>query len=108
MSKHLLKVETVLKEALIARGFSDGEAMQMISRLSAGEIPEEVSRERKPHTMGITTRMPFGKYRGMELRDIKSSYLLWISNEEWFEVKFYSLGEMVNKEIERRKTEGTL
>lgn len=108
MTKHLMKVELVVRDALIARGFSAGESMQMITRLSVGNPDKKPPGPAPTQSSTGQIKMPFGKYRGWEIRDIKSNYLIWLSNEDWFTVKFTDLGKELDKELIYRRKAGTI
>ena len=48
------------------------------------------------------TKMPFGKYKGIDIIFINSGYLRWLLNEDWFISKDDDLVLAVEKELELR------
>ena len=51
--------------------------------------------------------MPFGKYSGKPLHLITSRYLIWLTEQDWFEKKYPDLLEDVEWEITQRDKEGS-
>lgn len=48
-------------------------------------------------------KIPFGKYKGELLADIPDSYLDWLLEQEFFELKFKEHWKMTKQEKEYRK-----
>ena len=49
-------------------------------------------------------KMPFGKYKGVDLAFINSGYLNWLINQDWFVMKSdESLVVAVEKELDERE-----
>lgn len=49
---------------------------------------------------------PFGKHKGQDIEDIETSYLEWISGEDWFKQKFKKGCEAIKKELDYREKWG--
>jgi uncharacterized protein (DUF3820 family) len=47
-------------------------------------------------------RIFFGKYNGQDLEDIPTTYLVWLSEQEWIEEKYPELMIETENEIEYR------
>ncbi|VBB42842.1 hypothetical protein TRIP_B220090 [uncultured Desulfatiglans sp.] len=84
------RIFELVEEALQARGFSEGETAQILERLvRCGEDaswppPADFSRRE-------WSTMPFGKYAGLGMDELPSNYLLWLTDQDWFEAKYYGL-----------------
>jgi uncharacterized protein (DUF3820 family) len=48
-------------------------------------------------------KIPFGKFRGKLLADIPNSYLTWLLEQEFFELRFKDIWKMTKLEKEYRK-----
>lgn len=76
------KVVDIIKEALVHRGFSDGETEQLINRLlKYGEDAAPVG----------PPRMPFGKYKDIPIDEVPHEYLNWLLAQSWFREKYDAL-----------------
>ncbi|MCE5256547.1 MAG: DUF3820 family protein [Spirochaetaceae bacterium] len=49
--------------------------------------------------------MPFGKYKGIDIVDIPSSYLRWCCLQDWFE-KYRGLLKAIDEELKFRDKRG--
>lgn len=43
--------------------------------------------------------LPFGKFRGCRIGEVPDSYLVWLSENDWFEKKYPDLQERINEEL---------
>lgn len=48
--------------------------------------------------------IPFGKYRGKCLQECTTSYLTWLTEQDWFERDYAELFEAVECELSYRRT----
>jgi len=48
-------------------------------------------------------KMPFGKYKGVDIAFINSAYLQWVNNQDWFIDKYEKECLAVEKELEERE-----
>lgn len=46
--------------------------------------------------------IPFGKFKDKEIEEAPSKYLLWLTDQDWFNDKFVQLSNEVVKELEWR------
>jgi len=46
--------------------------------------------------------IPFGKFKDKEIEEAPSKYLLWLTDQDWFNDKFVQLPNEVVKELEWR------
>jgi uncharacterized protein (DUF3820 family) len=51
-------------------------------------------------------QIPFGKYKGIDMEDVPTSYLEWIKGEKWFQTREPILHENILKELKYRKQFG--
>jgi uncharacterized protein (DUF3820 family) len=51
-------------------------------------------------------QIPFGKYKGVDIEDVETSYLEWIKGEKWFLTRETKLYENILKELKYRKQFG--
>jgi uncharacterized protein (DUF3820 family) len=51
-------------------------------------------------------KIPFGKFKGVEIEDVPTSYLKWIKGEQRFQLQHKSLYENILKELKFRKQFG--
>jgi uncharacterized protein (DUF3820 family) len=93
------RIVEIVEEALKHRGWSVGETNQIIARLM--EYGPDVIYD----TANGLTWMPFGKYKGVRIRDIPSEYLQWIYSQEWFEDRFEKLHKETREILEAREAE---
>lgn len=94
------RIVEIVQEALLHRGWSDGETNQIIARLM--EYGPDVIYDGKN---GLTW-MPFGKYKGVRIREIPTDYLIWIYSQEWFTDKYEKLTREVKEVVESREETG--
>jgi uncharacterized protein (DUF3820 family) len=88
------KIKGQVLEALIARGFFPGEAEQMVQRLAQSD--EQWEREQARFEDCSFRILPFGKHKGSTIAQVPRDYLYWLSGQDWFREKHYSLWEAVN------------
>ena len=88
MSKNLKKVENIVREALLSRGFRQGEVDQIIYRLE-----NKVEEEQDPVLSYENRVLPFGKYKGWDIGRVPISYINWLSMQDWFEDEYPYLYE---------------
>jgi hypothetical protein len=50
--------------------------------------------------------MPFGKHKGCPIEDLETSYLEWLTEQDWFIEKFELAAEQVGKELAFRNRFG--
>lgn len=50
--------------------------------------------------------MPFGKYKGIDIVDIPSSYLRWCCLQDWFEERYKGLLKAIDEELRFRDKRG--
>jgi len=50
--------------------------------------------------------IPFGKHRGSGIEDVPTSYLEWLTEQDWFTEKFSEGAKAVGKELEFRQRFG--
>lgn len=50
--------------------------------------------------------MPFGKYKGIDIVDIPSSYLRWCCLQDWFEERYRGLLKAIDEELKFRDKRG--
>ena len=50
--------------------------------------------------------IPFGRFKGHRIGEVPDSYLIWLSESDWFEKKFPDLQERVNEELAFREDQG--
>lgn len=105
-SRHLAKVENLILESLMQRGYSKGEAELILSKVSTPQPFDGPGTTPPPGATGSKILMPFGKFRGWQLKDIDTQYLMWISSQEWAQVKFEGLIREIDAEINDRKING--
>jgi len=48
----------------------------------------------------------FGRFKGHRIGEVPDSYLIWLSESDWFEKKFPDLQERVNEELAFREDQG--
>jgi uncharacterized protein (DUF3820 family) len=51
---------------------------------------------------GEKVRIPFGKFTNLDIEDVPSSYLVWLTNQDWFNDKHVELSNKIVKELEYR------
>jgi len=47
-------------------------------------------------------KLPFGKFKGIDIEDVPDFYLTWISGEKWFIIREPKLCENIVKELKYR------
>ncbi len=47
-------------------------------------------------------KVPFGKFKGLDIEEVPSRYLLYLTEQDWFNDKFVQLSNEVVKELEWR------
>lgn len=47
--------------------------------------------------------IPFGKHRGSPIEDVPTSYLEWLTEQDWFVEKFSEGMKQIGKELEFRQ-----
>jgi uncharacterized protein (DUF3820 family) len=50
--------------------------------------------------------IPFGKHRGEDIEEVPSHYLVWLTEQDWFNDQFVQLSNLVVKELEWREKWG--
>lgn len=43
--------------------------------------------------------VPFGKFKGCPIEDLETSYLEWLTEQDWFMEKFVEGSEAIGKEL---------
>lgn len=51
-------------------------------------------------------KVPFGKYMGLDIVDVPSSYLRWLCLQYWFEQRYPKLLKAVDEELKFREKNG--
>jgi uncharacterized protein (DUF3820 family) len=51
-------------------------------------------------------QIPFGEFKGVDIEDVPSDYLEWISGETWFMTREPKLYENIKKELKYRERFG--
>ena len=101
MGKGAEKIISLVEEALLHRGFSEGETSQIIGRLiKYGEAAGEHVSEGEDQQWTI---MPWGKHKGVSLNEIPTSYLYWLRGQVWFRDEHEGLYEEVLEVLARRR-----
>ncbi len=77
------KLVDVVHEALTARGWSDAEASQIISRIM--RHGQQAKR--------CYPKLPFGKWQGYPINEVPEQYLSWLISQPWFRQSYYALYE---------------
>jgi len=50
--------------------------------------------------------IPFGKHKGSGIEDVPTSYLEWLTEQDWFTEKFSEGAKAIGKELEFRQRFG--
>ena len=74
----------VIMEALVYRGFSDGEADNMLARIMTYGPDADIEARVEPV-------LPFGKYRGCSVGEAPLVYLNWLLSQEWVKENYRDL-----------------
>lgn len=69
-------------------------------------LKEGTTTERPPAPDTYRDLMPFGKYKGIDIVDIPSSYLKWCCLQDWFEEKYRGLLKAIDEELKFRDKRG--
>lgn len=87
----------IVIEALLRRGFSEGESTQILERLL--QFGKDAEFDPEPDQSDIIPIMPIGKYRGMFLNEIPLNSLLWYTEQDWFNEKYDDIAKAIRKYI---------
>jgi uncharacterized protein (DUF3820 family) len=106
------RMASIIQEALLARGWSIGEAQQIMARFAAAAPPTRALPERRgsPNKAVAAARgesLPFGKWKGIAIERVPTSYLGWLSGEDWFRTQqgWRWCLSLVEDELEWRRME---
>ncbi len=84
------KLVDLVKDCLTYRGFSEGEADNMINRIMTYGGDADVEWE---------PILPFGKYSGWNIADVPRQYIAWLGSQSWVASKHPQLYAAVLKKL---------
>ncbi len=77
------RIGEIIKEALLARNFTEPDATQIMTRYL--RYGEDATLEQ--------IRIPFGKYKDWPIDEVPKEYLSWLVCQTWFRDKYDALYE---------------
>jgi hypothetical protein len=105
-----LRMASIIAEALQSRGWSAGECTQIMERYREGDRHDRHRSSSLVRATGTKPargeKMSFGKFRGVPLREVSTSYLEWIAEEPGFRREGWQWArEAAEEELQRRRLE---